>query len=294
MRDAVLWLLIAVYAVVTVVADGLPRTFGLPICTPLAILVPLCFALIHGALRYGIGGIVVFLVLCLGISNVMENLGVMTGFPFGPYHYTDVLGPKLFLVPLLIGPAYFGTGYLSWVLANVLLGTDRRRDAPATVGVPVVATFIMVGWDVCLDPGSSTIARIWIWEKGGGYFGVPLTNFLGWCLTVFLFMQAFALYRASRPEPLIPPPPRSHRFQACVFFAVMAMDFPAGYLGGPSVAVTDATDEAWHPGDILETSAIVSLFTMMTTAVASFAVLLLRREPEASPAARLHSSAERP
>jgi uncharacterized membrane protein len=49
----------------------------------------------------------------------------------------------------------------------------------ATFAVPIVAAFIMVGWDVCLDPASSTIAHIWIWENGGGYFGVPLTNYLG-------------------------------------------------------------------------------------------------------------------
>src|ERR1700732_5270330 len=125
-----------------------------------------------------------FLALCLGISNVMENIGVLTGFPFGHYHYTDVLGPKLFLVPLLIGPAYFGTGYLSWVLASVLLCTDQRRDRLPTFVVPVIAAFIMVGWDLCFDPAASTIAHMWIWENGGGYFGVPLTNFLGWYLTV--------------------------------------------------------------------------------------------------------------
>jgi putative membrane protein len=288
--DYLLWALIAVYAFVTVAADGLPKTFGSPINVPLAILVPLCFAIIHGAKRYGAIDILVFLVLCLGISNVMENLGVMTGFPFGPYHYTDVLGPKLFLVPLLIGPAYFGTGYVSWVLANVLLETDRRRDPLATFVVPVVATFIMVGWDVCLDPGSSTVAKLWIWEKGGGYFGVPLTNFLGWYLTVFLFLQTFALYRAYRPEPLVAPPLRSYWLQASVFFAVMAMDFPALHYATQSVAVTDATGKIWQTGDIFETSAIVSLFTMWPIAVASFAVLLLRREPKTSPPAFVRST----
>jgi uncharacterized membrane protein len=90
------------------------------------------------------------------------------------------------------------------MLANVLLGTDRSRDAMATFAVPIVAAFIMVGWDVCLDPGSSTIAHIWIWENGGGYFGVPLTNYLGWYLTVFTFLQLFALYLARRPDPVIP------------------------------------------------------------------------------------------
>ena len=53
----------------------------------------------------------------------------MTGFPFGWYHYSDALGPKLFLVPLLIGPAYFGMGYLSWALARAILGDEDARLA---------------------------------------------------------------------------------------------------------------------------------------------------------------------
>jgi len=158
--NLVLWLLIALYLVDPVLTDAFPRTLASPLNTPIAIVLPLLFGLLHGARRYGWRGILVFLVLCLAISNVMENLGVLTGFPFGRYHYTGVLGPKLFLVPLLIGPAYFGASYVSWVLATILLDADRRRDARAVVGVPVAGTFIMVAWDVALDPGSSTFGKM--------------------------------------------------------------------------------------------------------------------------------------
>ena len=276
MRDGILWLLIAVYAFVTVVADGFPKTFGSPANLPLAIVIPLLFALFHGAVRYGWRGIVVFMVLCIGISTILENMSVLTGFPFGHYHYTDVLGPKLYLVPLLIPPAYFGTGYLSWVLASLLLDAGKRRDLLSRIAVPVVATFIMVGWDVCLDPGSSTIGRIWIWHDGGPYFGVPFTNYLGWCLTVFLFLLAFSLYRAKWPEPERDVP-QSWWYQACVLFAVIALDYPAGYLGIENKTVTDATGRSWQTADILGTAAIASLFTMLFVAVTCFFVLLLRQ-----------------
>jgi uncharacterized membrane protein len=276
MRDGILWLLIAVYAFVTVLADAFPRTFGSPANLPLGIVIPLLFALVHGAARYGAKGIFAFMVLCLGISNVMENMGVLTGFPFGRYHYTDVLGPKLFFVPLLIGPAYFGTGYLSWVLANLLLDADKRRDALATIAVPVVATFIMVGWDLCLDPGSSTIGRIWVWHDGGPYFGVPFVNYLGWCLTVFLFFAAFSLYRARGQEPERTVP-AGWWYQACALFAVMALDYPAGYFGIENRAVTDLTGRVWQTADILGTAAIASLFTILFVAITCLFVLLLRR-----------------
>jgi uncharacterized membrane protein len=88
---SILWLLIAAYAAVTVVPDTFPRMFASPFNVPAAVLLSLCFGLIHGAIRYGIGGIAVFLALCLGISNVMENIGVLTGFPFGNYHYLGII-----------------------------------------------------------------------------------------------------------------------------------------------------------------------------------------------------------
>src|SRR5207253_1379153 len=127
------------------------------------------FALIHGALRYGWSGIAVFIVISLVVSNILENTSILTGFPFGHYHYTDVLGPKLFLVPVLIGPAYFASGYLAWVLANVLIGDVKREASAFTVlAVPFIASFLMVMWDLTLDPRASTIQHQWIWERGGG------------------------------------------------------------------------------------------------------------------------------
>src|SRR5258708_25419766 len=80
------------------------------------------FGLFHGASTYRWRGIVFFIVVCLGVSNVFENLSILTGFPFGWYHYGDKMGPRRFLVPLLIGPLYFVLGYLSWTLSRAILG----------------------------------------------------------------------------------------------------------------------------------------------------------------------------
>src|SRR3984893_12550176 len=203
----ILWVLVVVYAVVELVNP----VFPLRIPIPLVVLIPVVFGLIHGALRYKWSGILTFIVICLVVSNILENTSILTGFPFGHYHYTDGLGPKLFLVPLLIGPAYFSTGYLAWALSNVLVGEVRRgSSAFTTFAVPFIASFLMVMWDLCLDPTASTIRHIWIWEQGGGYFGVPLTNYLGWFFTVYVFFQVFALYlrllKASREgeKPALP------------------------------------------------------------------------------------------
>jgi uncharacterized membrane protein len=267
-----LWALVALLAVETVV--GVFSTALILTVLNLAIMV--AFVLLHGAQRYGARGIAAFVVICLVVSNFFENLGVATGFPFGPYFYTDALGPKLFYVPLLIGPAYLGVGYLAWVLGTILIGDVKRgADTLSTLATPFIAAFIMVLWDLCLDPTASTVQKWWIWEGGGGFFGVPLSNYLGWFLTVYVFMQLFALYLRAQGPAAGTAQPKTYFVQAIAMYAIVALNYLLAYLVNGSEAVTDATGAAWRTGDIFETAAITSLLTMMF--VVALAALKLAR-----------------
>src|SRR3989454_6707967 len=153
LTTTILWTLAAAYGL-SLIAN---ISFGLSIPIAVVLLLSVAFALIHGAVRYGWRGIATFIVICLVVSNILENTSILTGFPFGHYHYTDVLGLKLFLVPVLIGPAYFATGYLAWVVGNVLVGEVRRGSSTfTTIAVPFIAAFVMVMWDLTLDPRAST------------------------------------------------------------------------------------------------------------------------------------------
>ncbi len=272
---AVLWLLAGAYAAALVGNI----VFGLSIPIAVVLSISVAFALIHGAVRYGWRGVSTFIAICLVVSNILENTSILTGFPFGHYHYTDVLGLKLFLVPVLIGPAYFATGYLAWVVGNVLVGDVRRGSSTfTTMAVPVIAAFVMVMWDLTLDPRASTIQLQWIWEQGGGYFGVPLINFVGWFLTVYTFLQLFAL--AVRSGFAVHEPartfPRSHYVQAVVVYAIVGLTPVLIFLvGGDRSQVTDATGVVWQTSSIVEATATVSLFTLIF-AVALAAVKLLQ------------------
>ena len=269
----ILWVLAAAYAVALIANISL----GLSIPIALVLLISVVFALIHGATRYGWSGIAAFVVICLVVSNILENTSILTGFPFGHYHYTDQLGLKLFLVPLLIGPAYFANGYFAWVIGNVLVGDVRRgSSAFTTFAVPFIASFVMVMWDLTFDPRASTIEHQWIWEQGGGYFGVPLTNYLGWFFTVYVFLQLFALFVRFRPAPNQPARtfPRSYYAQALVMYAVMGLSPVLTYLvGGSNPQVTDAAGVVWQTRSIAEAVATVSIYTMLF-AVALSAVRL--------------------
>ncbi len=284
----ILWVVVALYVAMNMI-DSL-RANAIPVAV--LVLFLLGFVIYHGSLRYGWGGILAFIVIALVVSNILENVSILTGFPFGHYHYTDALGPKLFLVPVLIGPAYIGTGYLSWVIATVLVG-DLRRESSAftTFAVPFIAAFVMVVWDLCFDPSFSTIAHRWTWEQGGGYFGVPLTNYLGWFFTVFVFYLLFALYIRFGPVRQVesPAPPRAFYFQAVALYASLGVSFILQYLVVSNTQVTDASGASWQTSDILETSAIVSIYTMLFIAI--FTTVKLIQGAAATPA---NSSAMQP
>src|SRR2546423_10113234 len=274
-----LWTLVVLNVVLTLGNAVFPNHLPVPILIPIFIVVPLAFALLHGAVRYHWSGILTLLVVCLVVSNVLENTSILTGFPFGHYYYTSGLGPKLFLVPLVIGPAYFGTGYLAWVLATVLVGDVRPKGSWfTTFAVPFIASFMMVAWDLGMDPTSSTIRHSWIWEQGGGYFGVPLTNYLGWFFTVYVFFQLFALslrLRKASREGEEPTLPRSYYAQAIVMYAVIGLVIVVSYVvGSTNTAVTDAVGIVWQTTGIPEAEATVSIFTLLFAAALSAVKLL--------------------
>jgi len=259
---ATLWVLIVIYSAARILQVAPGRVTMLAVVA-LHVLPPLVFALIHGAVLYRVRGILVFATLCLVVGGIFENVGVRTGFPFGHYYFTDLMGPKLSVVPILLGLAYVGMGYLSWLLAVVILGGMRSPlSGSRIVTLPLVAAFIMVPWDLSQDPVWGTILRAWIWLDGGAYFGVPVTNFLGWYLVVYVIYQLFAFYLKGRPtEPI---PSTSHYWrQAVVFYAVSA----AGNIlialpqTGPRV-VSDPSGAHWRVHDITAASALISIFVM--------------------------------
>ena len=142
-----------------------------------------------------------FFAICLVVGNVFENL------PFGSYYFTELMGPKLFVVPSLLGVAYLGMAYLSWTLAHLILGCPRGPLVGLRViTLPLIASCIMVAWDFSRDPIWSTILHAWIWLRGGPYFGVPVSNFWGWFLTVYVSYQLFALYLRRGSTNLAPLP----------------------------------------------------------------------------------------
>jgi putative membrane protein len=163
------------------------------------------------------------------------------------------------------------------------------------VVLPLIAAFIMVAWDVSMDPIWSTVEHAWIWLNGGAYYGVPMINFFGWYLTIYVIYQLFALY--LRNSATMPDLPSSYWRLAVLFYAISA----AGNIllvipvAGPTL-VTDATGAEWKVSDIADVCALVSIFTMGAFAVMARVRLRARGRLNSSPSAKFakNSNLKRP
>jgi hypothetical protein len=124
----------------------------------------------------------------------------------------------------------------------------------------------MVSWDLSLDPSASTIGKSWIWIDGGGFFGVPFQNFVGWYLTVFLFLAPFSWYQSTRP--VRESQSRDFWAQAIIMYFLLGLRYPLLYLRSTdSGQVTDPTGHVWNTSDIRATAALVAIFTMIAFAL---------------------------
>lgn len=113
--------------------------------------------------RYGPRAWALFAV-SFSFGLIVEWLGHTTGVPFGAYRYTAP-GPQLLGVPLLVPLGWFAFSLIALSLAPI--GSKRW-----------LAPLALVAWDVGLDP-LMVSQGFWAFERGA-YYGVPLSNFLGW------------------------------------------------------------------------------------------------------------------
>ena len=107
-------------------------------------------------------------------AYAIEALGVATGFPYGPFHYGDALGPRVaglvpFLLPVSYAPLVIGAVAATWGSRLRLLHVLQ-------------ATLLLVWMDAVIDPGAASLG-FWVWPEGGVYYGVPLSNYAGWLLS---------------------------------------------------------------------------------------------------------------
>ena len=127
------------------------------------------------------------------ISLGAELAGTTVGVPFGPYRYTDGLGWKWFAhVPALIPASWYMMALPSYAIACWRFPKGRSVMARVALG-----SFILLSWDLSLDPAMSLATKYWVWGTAGPYYGMPLLNLFGWFVTGVVLMGVFVVMRAD-------------------------------------------------------------------------------------------------
>lgn len=277
LQDRILWSITALFGAFAFL-KATPAADLLKTAIPaISILIPTVFAAMHGTRRLGAKTMLVFFAITFVVSWCYESLSIATGFPFGNYHYTERLGPKLGTVPLLIMPAYFAVCYLSWNLAHIVLDKfDHKTDALTRFAIPFMASFIMVMWDMCMDPARATLHHAWIWHDGGSYFGVPFSNFAGWFLCVYTIFQLLALYlvrSGATGSDQAGDTQKNRWHQVTALYGATCIEFLAFGLMPPVGSMTDAVGQVWSTRAMYESLGLVAMFTMLfVTCLAYFKV----------------------
>lgn len=241
--------------------------------------IAILIACVHAIRVYGWKDALVFLIICLATTFTIENIGVATGLPFGRYHFEVGANlPHIGAIPIIVGFLWFGMGYFAWIVAGTLLdGADQRLNNRFNViALPIIAAFVMTQWDLVMDPPNATISKAWIWHDGGGHFGVPLSNYIGWLLTSWLFYQAFAIYLSRRRtlprQPIVPM--QTVRLVAIALYLSSGLTHLTAWAMGGGGEVADAAGHVWRMSDLRETTVAVMVLTMVFTSL--LALLRLR------------------
>lgn len=194
----------------------------------------IAYVFLHGRARYGRAALGRYVLIVFAVAWLFETLSVITGFPFGNYHYTEIMAPYLWHVPVFVLPAYALMGYACWSLATLILGRrNAHPDLFTCLAVPPVAASAMVIWDLSMDPLRATMEGRWIWLDGGAHLGVPVSNYFGWFGVTWLMFQLFAFYLSRRPVRDFPQPIQSRAYWISVPLAYSA--FAGEYLINPFV-----------------------------------------------------------
>jgi putative membrane protein len=153
------------------------------------------FTLLHLVATRGVIRGLIMSLCAVSVSFLAEFVGVSTGRLFGNYSYTDLLGTKIFgVVPILIPCAWLMLVYPCW---------ECMRAWEKNMGLQIFYSALAVtAYDLSLDP-RMVLDGYWVWHGGGVYFGIPLSNFVGWFLTasvIFILWQKLDRAPSSQPD----------------------------------------------------------------------------------------------
>jgi uncharacterized membrane protein len=141
--------------------------------------------IINGVYLFG-PNIIYLLITTYIVSTIAELYSLKSGGGiFGArYSYNlnhIVFSSRLNLLKIYPIEVSFAWVILKYMSFNMALIITTAFDLPAVVFI-LLTPLILVSLDFILDPYAVNTLKLWKWEIGSKYFGIPIQNFVGWYL----------------------------------------------------------------------------------------------------------------
>lgn len=145
---------------------------------------------------------IIFIIICFLTGMIAEIIGVQTGLLFGDYTYGNLLGPKIFGVPLLIGVNWFVLVFCCIILMERLHDRMKQKYLENNLGEPskklerlsiiVDGALLATTFDWIMEPVAIKL-EFWKWLSTD----VPVYNYMCWflisCFLIMIYRKWFFL-----------------------------------------------------------------------------------------------------
>lgn len=225
--------------------DLLGRIFGMVVLRPY-VFVFFGVYLFVAVTRMGWRRTAVFSCIAYVVAFAAEFSSTRNGIPFGLYHYIDVTRDRelwISNVPFWDSLSFTFLCYLGWRLGVLLfapLHVERgdiqviaTRETATSWRACLSGALLMTWLDVVIDPLTVHgdrwfLGRMYYYPEGGLYFGVPLSNFVGWFVVGTVTIRAFQLWERHRGAGLVAYGARHLRcsalFEPLVYLGILAFN----------------------------------------------------------------------
>jgi len=214
-------------------------------------LLPPIFVFMHGSRFLGKKNIAIFFVVVFAVTFIAEYIGVNTGKLFGDYYYNTINnGPLVGGVPPLLMLTYFTIAYGTYWVMRIILGDFGIIKGSKIIWLSLLGGLVATLTDLAADPVNSTVNKVYIWTKGGIFFGVPYLNFTGWLIEIavfFLIISVIFAYWTKTPK-LKTAPSKAFQLQPIILFAAPVLPIILRPIWGE------------QPADIRAAMSLIALF----------------------------------
>jgi uncharacterized membrane protein len=178
--------------------------------------------------NFGLRTTALFALLTYLVAFVCELSSIRIGFPFGLYHYIEATRGRelwVFGVPFMDSISFTFLAFASYSVAILVSSPLYRQggelrtldtwEVRGSLRVLLMAALFMVMVDMVVDPLSVLgdrwfLGKIYWYDPPGVYFGVPISNFMGWyfiaavSIAIFQRLDWWSNHDGSKPLGVVP------------------------------------------------------------------------------------------